>query len=233
MLITPKNAIHIVLARKTRNARFRPYETTFQKWSFFAATGLLCSGAIAAAVTYFWKNSFVALSGLVMLLASMITATIYQIASALPDLVKLRNVEREISSPLLARFDDDMDLINELAQTYETHHLVYAKESFALMAKQLRERISLLVGALEKVGIIPLVATGYLSFAKAQKDGLVVFSGIEWAFAAFLFLYLLALRLSSSAQWMELVSALYEQAVSVKVKRESRPFSAADGYAAS
>lgn len=219
MIITPKNAIHLVLARKTKDARFRPYETNFQKWSFFSATGLLCGGAIAAAVTYFYKNSYVALAGLLMLLLSMIAATIYQIASALPDLVKLRNVEREISSPLLARFDDDMDLLNELSQSYETHHLVYAKESFALMAKQLRERIALLVGAVEKVGIIPLGATGYLSFAKAYKDGLVVFSGVEWAFAAFLFLYLFALRLSSTAQWMEQVSALYEQAVSVKIKR--------------
>jgi hypothetical protein len=219
MIFTPKNAIHLVLARKTKNARFRPYETNFQKWSFFSATGLLCGGAIAAAVTYFYKNSYVALAGLLMLLLSMIAATIYQIALALPDLVKLRNVEREISSPLLARFDDDMDLLYELSQSYETHHLVYAKESFALMAKQLRERIALLVGAVEKVGIIPLGATGYLSFAKAYKDGLVVFSGVEWAFAAFLFLYLFALRLSSTAQWMEQVSALYEQAVSVKIKR--------------
>ena len=170
-------------------------------------------------MTYFYKNSYVALAGLLMLLLSMIAATIYQIALALPDLVKLRNVEREISSPLLARFDDDMDLLYELSQSYETHHLVYAKESFALMAKQLRERIALLVGAVEKVGIIPLGATGYLSFAKAYKDGLVVFSGVEWAFAAFLFLYLFALRLSSTAQWMEQVSALYEQAVSVKIKR--------------
>jgi hypothetical protein len=222
-IITAKNAIHIVLARKTKDARFRPYETNFQKWSFFAATALLCSGAIAAAVTYFCKNSYVAFAGLLMLLLSMIAATIYQIVSVLPDLVKLRNIEREISDPLVARFDDDMDLINELSQTYETHHLVYAKESFALMAKQLRERISLLVGALEKVGIIPLVATGYLSFAKAQKDGLVVFTGVEWAFAAFLFLYLFALRFSSTAQWMEQVSLLYEQAVSVKIKRETNP----------
>ena len=221
MLITPKNAIHIVLARKTKDAKFHPYQTTFQKRSFFAAAGLFCGGAIAAAVTYFWKNSHVALSGLLMLLASTIAATLYQIASALPDLVKLRNVEREISNPLLARFDDDMDLISELSQTHERHHLVYAKESFNLMARQLRERISLLVGAVEKVGIIPLVATSYLSLAKAKKDGLVAFSGVEWAFVAFLFLYLLALRLSSTAQWMELVAALYEQAVAVKPERKS------------
>ena len=221
MLITPKNAIHIVLARKTRDARFEAYETALQKWTFFVAAGLLLAGAMAAGITYFWKNPYVALAGLLALLGSTLVAVVYQMASALPDLVKLRNVEREVSSPLLAQFNDDMDLVNELSQTCEVHHLSYARESFILMARQLRERISLLVGAIEKVGIIPLAVTAYLSFTKAQKEGLVVFGGVEWAFAAFIFLYLFALRLSSTAQWMELVAGLYEQALAVKVKRES------------
>jgi hypothetical protein len=221
MLITPQNAIHIVLARKTKDARFKAYETTLQKWTFFIAVGLFLTGAIAAGITYFWKNQYVALAGLFIFLGSALVAVVYQIASALPDLAKLRNVEREVSNPLLAQFNDDMDLVNELSQTCELHHLSYAKECFALMARQLRERISLLVGALEKVGIIPLALTAYLSFTKAQKDGLVVFGGIEWAFAGFIFLYLFALRLSSTAQWMELVAALYEQALAVKMKRTS------------
>lgn len=221
MLITPQNAIHIVLARKTKDASFKPYETRFQKWTFLMAAWLLGMGALAAAINYCLKNPFVALAGLFALLLSTIVAAVYQIASVVPDLLKLRNVEREISSPLLKQFNEDMDLINELSRTCEMHHLDYAKECYSLMARQLRERISLLVGAMEKVGIIPLAATAYLSFAKAQKDGFVVFGGVEWAFAAFAFLYLLALRLSSTAQWMELIAQLYAQAISVKARRES------------
>lgn len=224
MLITPQNAIHIVLARKTKDARFKPYETALQKWTFLGAVGLLGIGAITAGISYFWKNPYLAFVGLFALLASMFVAVVYQIASTLPDLVKLRNVEKAVSDPLLAQFNDDMDLINELSQTCQAHHLSYARETFALMARQLRERNSLLVGAIEKVGIIPLALTAYLSLEKALKDGLVLFDGVEWIFAAFIFLYLFAIRLSSTAQWMELVSELYEQALSVKLKREANSY---------
>lgn len=176
---------------------------------------------MAASVTYFWRNPYVGLVGLVALLASTLAAVAYQIVSAIPELVKLRNLEREVSDPLLVEFNDNMDLINELSQTCEAHHLSYARTSFLLMAKQLRERISLLVGAIEKVGVIPLAITSYLAIAKAQKEGLVVFGGIEWALVGLILLYLLALRLSSTAQWMELAAELYAHALAVKSKRES------------
>lgn len=221
MLITPKNAIEIVLVSKTRDARFRFYETPIQKWCFFIAVGALIMGVVIAFMAYFWKNQYVVLAALIALLVSSLSAMAYQVSSMLPDLAKLRNVEREISNPLLTDFNNDMDLINELAQLFELHHLSYARANYVLMAKQLRERIAILVGALEKVGIIPLVITGYLSFVKTQKEGLVLFGGIEWVLVAFLFLYLFALRMTATAQWMESISEIYEQAITLRSKREN------------
>lgn len=221
MLITPKNAIEIVLERKTKNASFRLYETPTQKWLFLLAVGALSAGAAIALLAYFWKNQYVVLAALIALLVSSLSAMAYQVASILPEFVKLRNVEREISNPLLTEFNNDMDLINELAQTCEPHHLSYARARYVLMAKQLRERIAILVGAIEKVGIIPLAIAGYLSFIKAQKEGLVPFGGIEWVLVSFLFLYLFALRMTATAQWMEKVSEIYEQAITLRSKRES------------
>lgn len=221
MLITPKNAIEIVLARKTKDARFRLYETTAQKWFFWLSVGGLGAGFILAFITYFWKYQFVVVAALIALLLSSLLAVAYQVAAVLPELTKLRNIEREISNPLLIEFNNDLDLINELAQNYEPHHLSYAKTNYVLMAKQLRERISILVGAIDKVGAIPLAITGYLSFSKAQKEGFVALDGIEWILIAFLFLYLLALRMTLTAQWMEKVSEVYEQAIVLRLKRES------------
>ena len=221
MLITPKNAIQIVLSKKTRDAKFKPYETRLQKWTFLVAVGLFGSGLVIALITYFWKNRCVALAGLVAMLVSQLAAVAYQLVSAIPELTKLRNIEKEVSDPLLIEFNDNMDLINELSQTCEAHHLSYARASFLLMAKQLRERIALLVGAIEKVGVIPLAITSYLAVTKAQKEGFVVFGGIEWALAGLILLYLLALRLSTTAQWMELAAELYAHAFALKSKRES------------
>lgn len=219
-IITPKSAVEIVLSRKTKNAKFRPYETTTQKLLFWLAIGGLGTAILLALVTYVWKNEYVIAAALILVLISSFLGMGYQIASIIPEFIKLRNIEREISTPFLAKFNNDIDLINELSQTCEIHHLQYARASFSRMAKQLRERIGILVGALDKVGLIPLVITAYFAFLKAQKEGLVVFGGIDWIFTAFAFLYLLAVRMTRTAQWMEKISEIYEQAISLKSKRE-------------
>jgi len=223
MLITPKNAIETVLKRKTSDSRFVPYENRLQKWLFFLALGSLGLGAVAAAVTFIWKSQSLVLIGVTCLAASTLLAMAYQVATAMPELAKLRNIEREISSPLLQEFDADIELINELAQLCDQHHLSYAKASYLRMSKHLRERISILVGAIDKVGVIPIAITGYLSYAKAQHDGLVSFGGIEWVLAAFVALYLLAIRMTSAAQWMESVAEIYDHAIAMRSKRERSP----------
>lgn len=220
-LITPKNAVEIILAAKAKDAQFRPYETPMQKWLFWLSTGSLGTGVFLALVSYAWKHEYVAVGALILVLVSSILAMAYQIATVVPEFMKLRNIEREMSTPLLSEFNNDIDLINQLSQTCEIHHLSFARANFTLMAKQLRERIGLLVGALEKVGLIPLTITAYFAFLKAQKEGLVLFGGIEWIFTAFAFLFLLAVRMTGTAQWMEKISEIYEQAIALKSRRES------------
>ncbi|PLK50666.1 hypothetical protein [Uliginosibacterium sp. TH139] len=220
-IITPKNAIELVLAKKTKEAKFQPYETATQKWCLRISLGSFCIGIVLALSTHIWENKYFLLGALLSVLASSLFAMAYQIASIVPELEKLRNVEREISKPFLAVFNDDIDLISELSQTYEVHHLSFAKANFTLMAKQLRERIGILVGALEKVGLIPIATSAYFAFIKFRKDGLEPFNGIDWVFAAFAFLYILAVRMTGAAQWMEKISEIYEQAIALKSKRES------------
>lgn len=221
MLITPSKTIELVLSSTTKNTDFRFYDTELQKWLFKLSVGTLGTGVALALLLYVWKNEYIMGVAFYALLTSSILATVYQAASLMPELAKLRNVEREISNPLLTSFNSDVDLIHELSQVSALHHLNYAKVNFALMAKQLRERISILVGALEKVGVIPLAITGYFYYLKAQQDKLTTFGGIEWILVTFVVLYLLAIRMAATAQWMEKVSAIYEQAAAIKAQRES------------
>ena len=219
-IVTPKNAVEVVLDRKTKSLRFRFYETTVQKVLFWSAGGSLALGGALGMVVYVWRSPAVALAALVLLFLASLLAAAYQISMILPELMKLKNVEREFSNPLVEEFNDDIDLITELARDYRTHHLKYAHESYSLMAAQLRSRISLLVGAIDKVGLIPLGITAYISGTKALKDGLIVFGGIEWVLAGLVLLYLLSLRMNGTAQWMGRMSLLYKQALSLKQSNE-------------
>jgi hypothetical protein len=56
-------------------------------------------------------------------------------------------------------------------------------------------------------------------FSPAQcrlKDGLIVFGATEWVLAGLVLFYLFALMMNGTAQWMDRMSLLYKQALSLK-----------------
>ncbi|HEX4910365.1 MAG TPA: hypothetical protein VFV64_06340, partial [Permianibacter sp.] len=156
-IITPKSAIELVLARKTKDADFSSSNTKLEKWLLNGALLLIVATLITGAANYYAKDASVKLIAMLMLLLAVLFAGLYQIATFIRELKKMRNVEREMANPLLVSFNNDVELINELASDYENHHLEYAKTCFTRMAMQLKQRTSLMVGAIESVGLIPLV----------------------------------------------------------------------------
>ncbi len=218
MIITPKNAIKFVLDEKAKDKAFRLWDTETQKWLFWlsAISFILC--ILLGGLTYIFKNQYFMLASVVILLISVIFLLAFQVACTAPELVKMRNPEKDISSNLLDTFNSDLDLINELSNTFEVNHLRYARNCYQTMSTQLRERIAVLVGAIEKVGIIPLAITGYISYSKAKNENLLSFGGVEWLLISFIFLYLFSVRMTFTAQWMERISTIYDEALKNKEK---------------
>lgn len=227
----PKKIIEIVLEAKIKNTIFRLYETNMQKWLLLLSLGSFLLG-ILVAIGMRWpcigeNNYVVMLAYFLIAIIPSVFIIAYQITVIIPDLMKLMKIrcaEREISQSFMEHFNHDINLINSLSKTYEIHHLKFAKEHFLLMAKQLRERIGILVGALDKVGLIPIAITAFLGFRRIQKEELIQIDNATWAFVciiiALIFLYSLAVRMTLASQWMEEVAEIYDQAIAVKLKRE-------------
>jgi hypothetical protein len=64
-----------------------------------------------------------------------------------------------IVDPVIAALTAELALIARLNQTYEPHALAYALDRLTLVATQIRARMALVVGALDKVGV-PGAMTG-------------------------------------------------------------------------
>ncbi len=216
MIITPKNALEIVLEKKAKNKPFKIYKTKIEKFLFLACIATFLIGVFLGGTTYFYRNKIFFIIAIAALLTSIILMLLFQIVSAIPELLKLKNPEKDISSSLLRTFNDDFDLINELSSTFEIHHLRYAYNCYQFMGRQLRERISLIVGALSKVGIIPLAVTYYFSYSKIQLGNQVSFDKIEWFLVSLIFLYILAIRMTLTAQWMEQIAEIFNEAIKIK-----------------
>ena len=159
------------------------------------------------------------LVAMLILLTSTVLAFAFQVAVALPALATVNRLEASMGSELSEAFNDDLDLIGELARDYEPHHLRFARENFCMMASQLRSRVSLLVGAIEKVGAIPLALVSYLAFSKAFGTG--IFGIAESVYAALIGLYILGLRANIVAQWMDRVALVYGAALDMRTTNNS------------
>lgn len=214
-IITAKTAIELVLARKIKTTKLALLDTRFKKTTFVGACAFMAVGILGGAAAHLWKNPYLILGALCAVGLSMILAAMYQFAGFWSDFSEIKNAERTVGNQLIDEFNSDMDLIGNLATSFQPHHLEYAKECFSTMASQLRSRVALLVGALDKVGLVPLTITAYFSWMKAKKVGLE-FGGIEWLVVAFGVLYLFAIRAASLAQWMDRIVLIYKQALSVQ-----------------
>jgi hypothetical protein len=217
--VTSNAMIQLVLERTTGDFRLQLYETSMQKGLFWAAVSCVVASAVCGAVSYFVNNGDWALAGIRAFLVGAMIALAYQGTLLWAEVQKLKNPEKEIASPLTRSFSDSMELIHELS-TFEAHHLKYAQDLFRRNARHLRERISLFVGALDKVGAIPLAVTAYLSYAK-MSQGSPSFGAFEAIGLIFSGFYLFAIRMSMTAQWMEGVSELFEHAWGSRVSRDA------------
>lgn len=219
MNITQKNAIEFVVERKAKDKALQLYKTKSQKWLLWSCMIFFATGVLVGLSTYFFKIEIIAVWAAVSLLISLILLLVLQLACTVPDVMKFKNPEKEMSSFLLEVFNDDIDLINDLSGTFEKYHLRYAKNCYKYRARQIKERIGILVGAIEKVGIIPLAITGFFSYRKIANETFLFFGSIEWIFVALVLLYMFSIRMAFTAQWMEQVTLIYDEAIRLKEKK--------------
>lgn len=212
----PTSALERVLIHKAQSETSGTHQTKRQKWILGSAIASLIVSFVLAAISVILKVSGLALAAILLLLLSSLLTGVNSIAIMIPEFKKLKNVRREISNPLIVEFDRDIELISELTRDFELHHLSYAHASFSLMAEQLKTRISVVVGAIEKVGVIPLGIAAYIAwkdFAQKHEEAL---GGSGWMLAALICVYLYALEMFKTAQWADRVTLLLKEACEVR-----------------
>jgi hypothetical protein len=110
----------------------------------------------------------------------------------------VRHPERAALEHVLVTFDKERDLVTHLAHNYEQHDLEYAQERIALETGRVRSWNALLLGGLDKLGIVPLAVIAYISWQKLHVEQPLIFSGVpggEWVIGAVLgFFYLLSMQ---------------------------------------
>ncbi len=150
--------------------KFKPYQNRLEKACFFimiaAFVGAVLFGGLFRITQCRWMITFT-LGSLVVL---QVSSLLYALAPLISSVRIVFSIEKNVLEPVMNSFDEHLALIARLVQTLERNHLEYALDRMTLVVEQLRSRLALIVGALDKIGMIPLAASLGFSVYKLIGD---------------------------------------------------------------
>ncbi|RAS05009.1 hypothetical protein [Cupriavidus alkaliphilus] len=130
---------------------------------------------------------------LILLLTGTVASVGYGIAGAKGFIKEWRTLEADMLDGAGKRMHLWYETIAKLRATYTPDQMSFAQDYISAVSAQLRSRLGYVIGALDKVGLIPLIGSVAVTLAKFFQEGQLPFIWSEAAIAAGIF-YVIALR---------------------------------------
>lgn len=199
----------------------KAYLNPFQKWTFWLMFGFFGLAILVAISTkievYDWQKP----TALILSLLAQLTGLLYQFSFIFEAFKIFKAPTRHFLEPVTESSVRDFELAESFSRFTESQ-LYYAKERLSLEGKHMRSRVSLLVGALDKVGIIPVLASWSLAYYKYTANGSIAFEQIDWLVYGLLGLYLVTLPILFFAHKLERYLLLVNTAIEIKANKSSQ-----------
>lgn len=203
---------------KNSKDKGKTYLTPFQKWTFWLMFGFFSTALILALSTkveiYYWQKPF----ALILVLLAQLAGILFQLSFAFEAFKFFKAPTRHFLEPITKSSVRDYELAEYFSRFTESQ-LYYVKERLLLESKHIHSRVSLLVGALDKVGIIPVLVTWILASFKYIASGSIVFEQIDWLVYGLLGLYLISLPILFFIHQLERYLLLVNTAIEIKAHK--------------
>jgi hypothetical protein len=235
--VRPKNVLDDV-TRRMRYLRYRPlrfFANPAHKVFFWLS--VLAMGGVVLCVLFFnFVTQWRGLATLTRLLVVVyyISATLGMVFATIPSFRLFLSPEKSLLGPVIGVFDQELGLITRVAYTYERRDLEYALDRATLMVTQLRSRIALLIGALDKVGVVPLLIGAYFSVRQLLRDQPLTSSELSWMIGLGVglgIMYAGGIGLLGWAQYLDHVCLVLKHAVQAKQAGDLTPEACQTGEA--
>ncbi len=171
--------------------------------------------------------TYVGLISLLLALLGAVTLTLRTTFGALKIFIKPLNWFLQIRQIQVSR---DYELMKGL-RGFSPSALRFVRGRLTLEAEHLRGRIAMLVGAIDKLGILPLLAGGLVSAVDFMAKTKVKMSWLEIALGGYGIIYLIGMQLVSVSHRIDELSQLVECAIAPEEREQDTCSRFSMGYA--
>lgn len=200
----------------------KAYLNPFQKWMFWLMFIFFCIAILVALSTKVQVFSWQKPVALILVLLAQITGIFYQLSFVFEAFKIFKTPTRHFLEPITESAVRDFNLAESFSRFSESQ-LYYAKERLSLESAHMKSRVNLLVGALDKVGIVPVLVAWLMASYKYIANGTIAFEQIDWLVYGLLGLYLVMLPILFFAHKLERYLLLVNTALEIKANKAMQP----------
>lgn len=151
---------------------------------------------------YLWKQPILVPVALGAMVVGEVGALICSFFGAKATWAELKQFDRELLTGAAERISNRYQLAHRISERFDAKQIAFAKDYLSSLCVHMRSRIGLLIGALDKIGIIPLTVSSLVALVKVYGNG--SFAGAWYAGALVLLLfYVASMRMLGSAYTIE------------------------------
>jgi hypothetical protein len=201
----------------------RPYENTFQKWTFWLMIWCFLAGLVVALSTKVINTDWQKITALLLVIASQVVALVYQLSLALQSFKFIKEPTRHFLQPLTAVAAQDYQLAKGMVR-FDRNQLEYVLARLKLEIAQMKSRVGMLVGAVETVGLVPVAVTSAFSAFGYFADGKIMFQEIDWIVYALMGLYVVVVPVLFFTHKLDRFALVVETAIKFKDTEANNAF---------
>lgn len=199
----------------------RPYHTKFQKVTFrlmlfFFVSALLVALSTWVVGPYQWQK----FTALLLVALCQLTSLAYQLSFVFDGIKIFKAPARHFLEPVTKSSARDYGLANSMAR-FKKDQLSYAKNRLELEKSQMVGRTGFLVGAIEKVGIIPVSVTWFIAAHKFVADKVLDFGKVDLLVYGLMGIYMMAMFILSFVHKLERYILVIDAALNIKESNEA------------
>lgn len=146
------------------------------RWTFWLTVVLLAIGGTALVLSKYWHgNALLWVAGIALALAA-IAAPINVFLGVREAWVDLKGLEVDLLRSLSRRLTQRRNLALEIGAAFSHREIIFARDYLRSAVSQTRSRIALIIGAIDKIGVLAIMGTVGVTLLKLPDQGVLSYT---------------------------------------------------------